>query len=319
MISRAQDFASLHFSTGHLAPSKRLPALRELFDRSIGFDLEAEPGHAIDMEMHVAPGLRRAKMLSSLTARITRPARRVVDGEDTVCLMIKMGGHMAMTQGRNEGVPQVGDAVLLVYRRPALIEFVDARYVSVRVPLSALAGLADVENAAALRIPGSTEALSQLRTYIANLPHRIADPRLGSLTATHVYDLMALAIGATKEGRDIASQRGLRAARLEAIKASLIADVSLDLETLAARQRISPRYVQKLFEEADTTFSEFALAQRLDAARKMLTSPRFQSWTITAIAFEVGFLDLSHFNRRFKQRYSMTPTDMRNDSTAAGG
>lgn len=45
--------------------------------------------------------------------------------------------------------------------------------------------------------------------------------------------------------------------------------------------------------------------------RGMLLSPRYASWSITAIALEAGFGDLSHFNRRFRRRYLMTPTDLR--------
>ena len=105
--------ASLCFSTRELPPSKRLPALRELFEQTIRMEIDAEPGHAVEMKVHVAPGLRRGRMLSSLTARVTRSAQRVADGEDSVCLMMKTGGHMALTQGRREGVPQLGDAVLL--------------------------------------------------------------------------------------------------------------------------------------------------------------------------------------------------------------
>ncbi len=47
------------------------------------------------------------------------PAPKLADGEDTICLMMKTGGHSAVTQGRREGVPRVGDGVLLVYREPA--------------------------------------------------------------------------------------------------------------------------------------------------------------------------------------------------------
>lgn len=135
--------------------------------------------------------------------------------------------------------------------------------------------------------------------------------RLGRLSATHVYDLIALAIRATEEGRKIANQRGLGAARLQAIKADLVQNVTLHLDELATRHGISPRYVQMLFEEVGTTYSDFTLERRLDAARRILTSPRYAVWSVTAIAFEVGFGDLSHFNRRFKRRYLMTPSDMR--------
>jgi AraC-like DNA-binding protein len=306
-----RDFASIHFSTRELAPAKRLPALRELFDRAVNLQVDAEPGRSVEMKMHSAPGLRRAMMLLPFTASVARPVQMLADGEDTVCLIMKTGGHLAVTQGRQEGAPRVGDGVLLVYREPALLQFVDTTYLSVRVPFGALAPIANVETAAARRIPRNLEALSLLRNYVANLPERIADPQLGRLSATHVYDLIALAIGATDEGREIANQRGIRAARLQAIKADLIQNVTLHLDQLAARQGISPRYVQMLFEEAGTSFSDFVLERRLDAARRMLTSPRYATWSVTAIAFEAGFGDLSHFNRRFKRRYLMTPSDMR--------
>ena len=165
--------------------------------------------------------------------------------------------------------------------------------------------------AAALRIPGDIEALSLLRTYVANLPARVADPQLGRLSATHIYDLISLAIGATDEGRERAKQRGLRAARIEAITADLIQNAVLSIDQLAARQGISPRYVQMLFEETGTTFSEFALERRLDVARSMLTSPRHATWSVATIALEAGFGDLSYFNRCFKRRYLMTLSELR--------
>ncbi|TIT00021.1 AraC family transcriptional regulator [Mesorhizobium sp.] len=310
------DFTSLHFSTRELAPGKRLQALRELFNRAVRLNIDTEPGRAVEMQMHVAPGLRRATMLSPLTAHLTRPAPMLADGEDTICLMMKTSGHMALAQGRREGVPAIGDGVLLVYREPVELHFVDTTYLSVRVPFTALAGLANVEAAAARCIPATTEALSLLRGYVAGLPDRFADPQLARLCATHVYDLIALAIGATEEGREIACQRGVRAARLQAIKADLVRDAALHIDELAARQGISPRYVQMLFEEAGTTFSDFAVEQRLDAARTMLTSPRYASWSVTELAFEAGFGDLSHFNRRFKRRFLMTPSEMRRNGKA---
>lgn len=312
MKTEEQDFASLRFSTRDLPDSKRLPALRELFDRSIQLEIDTEPNQAFEIEMHLAPGLRRAKVLSSFTARMTRPASMLADGEDTVCLLMKTSGHMALTQGRQQGVAETGDGVLLVYREPALLQFADATYVSVRVPFAAISTLSpNAAESAGRRIPCDTEALSLLRNYVTNLPQRIADPQLERLSAAHVYDLIALAIGATNAGREIAQQRSVRAARLEAIKADVIQNVTFDLERIAKRQGVSPRYVQMLFEESGMTFSEFALDRRLDVARTMLTSPRYETWSITEIALEASFGDISHFNRSFKRRYLMTPSDMR--------
>lgn len=306
-----RDWTSLHFSTRALSPRKRLPALRDLFERAIRLDIDAHPGQPIEMTVHDAPGVRRAKMLSPLTARLTRPAQMLADGDDTICLMMKTGGHLALSQCGREETAQNGDGVLLVYREPAVAQFIDATYLSVRVPFAALGTLAKVDVAAGRRIPHDVEALRLLRVYLANLPQRIVDPHLGQLSATHIYDLIALAIGATPDGRELASRRGIRAARLEAIKADLIENSRLNVEQAAMRQGISTRYVQMLFEEAGTTFSEFALERRLEAARAMLTSPRYAALSITEIAMEAGFGDLSYFNRRFKLNYHMTPSDLR--------
>ncbi len=305
------ECAALHFSTHQLPPRERLPALQDLFDRSVQLEIDAEPGHAVEMSVAMVPGVRRARMLSSLTARVTRPKSKLADGEDTVCLMMINAGHLALTQGRREALPQVGDGVLLVYREPATLQFVEASYLAVRVPFRALALARNMSAAKARCIPRHTEALSLLRAYVANMPDSIDDPQLVRLYVTHIYDLISLAIGATEEGRQIANQRGVRAARLEAIKADLIRNPSVSLERLAAQHGISPRYVQMLFEGGGTTFSEFALERRLDAARSMLTSPRYEAWSVTAIALEAGFGDVSYFNRRFKRRFLMTPTDLR--------
>lgn len=309
---------SLHFSTRELSAPKRLDALRDLFDRSICMEIDAPPGQAVDIEMHLASGFRRARMLSSLTARVTRSSARLSDGEDTVCLMIKTGGNMALRQGQHEAIPRLGDAVLLVYRQAALLEFDQCTYLSVRVPFSALAPTARVEVAAGRCIPRHTSALSLLQSYVASLPPRIEDPQLVRLAATHIHDLLALAIGATPDGRDLAHQRGLRAARLQAIRTAVVQDPTLHIDQVAASQGITPRYVQMLFEEEGTTFSDFALERRLDLAWHMLTSPRYAGCSVLSIALEAGFGDLSHFNRRFKHRYLMTPREVRVQARMSG-
>jgi AraC-like DNA-binding protein len=303
--------ASLHFSTRSLAPAKRLGALRELFERSVCMEIQAPPGRPVDMEIRQFPGMRRACMVSPLTANATRPAQRLADGDDTICMIIKTGGEMSLAQRSGINIPGEGDAVLLVYRQPAVLQFEGTTYLSVRVPFAALAPMADLDAAAGRCIRRDTQALGLLRGYLASLPERFASMELCRLAATHVYDLMALSIGATRDAQEIASQRGVRAARYEAICADIERDPGVSIAELAARQEITPRYVQLLFEERGTTYSEFVLERRLDSARRMLVSPRYARWSILAISLEAGFADLSHFNRRFKRRFLMTPREMR--------
>ena len=43
----------------------------------------------------------------------------------------------------------------------------------------------------------------------------------------------------------------------------------------------------------------------------MLTVPSRPHRSVSAIAHESGFADLSYFNRAFRKRYGMTPSDAR--------
>jgi AraC-like DNA-binding protein len=165
-------------------------------------------------------------------------------------------------------------------------------------------------------MPNATEPLRLLARYVRLLiehPALIETAALRRLAVHHVHDLIALAIGATRDAADVAVGRGLRAARMRAIKAdiaeNLHGDVSVD--ALSARHNISPRYIRKLFEGENTSLSQFVLGARLTRVRRMLTDPRQDGRTIADIALAAGFNDLSTFNREFRRRFGTTPSHVR--------
>jgi AraC-like DNA-binding protein len=137
---------------------------------------------------------------------------------------------------------------------------------------------------------------------------------LAQLAVSHIYDLAALALGATRDAAEAAKGRGLRAARLTAIKADILDRLGardLSLDAVAKRQGISPIYVRKLLESEDTSFTQFVLEERLARAYRLLSDPRRTERTIAALALEAGFGDLSYFNRAFRRRYGASPSDVR--------
>ena len=142
----------------------------------------------------------------------------------------------------------------------------------------------------------------------------LATLEVRSLVATHLHDLVALAIGATRDAAEVAGGRGVRAARLRAVKAYIVenlTDRDLSINTAAARHGVTPRYVSRLFESDATTFTEFVLVQRLKRAHRMLIAPAFSDRTVSSIALEAGFGDISYFNSAFRRQYGETPSDVR--------
>jgi AraC-like DNA-binding protein len=69
-----------------------------------------------------------------------------------------------------------------------------------------------------------------------------------------------------------------------------------------------------LFEADGTTFSAFVLGQRLTRAYRMLCDSQFSDRPVGVIAYDVGFGDLSYFNRCFRRQYGVTPTEIKEAS-----
>ncbi len=114
----------------------------------------------------------------------------------------------------------------------------------------------------------------------------------------------------------------LRAARLSAIKRDILNNLRqpvLSIHATASRHEISVRYVQQLFTADGTSFADFVLQQRLAAVHHMLNDVRFADRAIAAIALEVGFYDLSGFNRAFRRCYGKAPSDMREAAREKSG
>ncbi len=147
----------------------------------------------------------------------------------------------------------------------------------------------------------------------------VTTTELEAAFSNHVCDLLALAIGATRDAAELVRTRGLCAARMHAIKEDIRRNLSrpnLSVDAIAARHRISARYVRNLFEKSGSTFTRFVTAQRLAAAHKTLVAR--PDTPISAIAYNVGFNDISNFNRAFRQQFGCTPSDIRKTARRVG-
>jgi AraC-like DNA-binding protein len=259
---------------------------------------------------------------SQVTTRRTR--RLLADGNDNLRLLILRRSTTAATatQFGREVTVDSGNAVVLLNSEQNSITF-PSRWPRVLVLNLRQEGLRpllrDIDSVLARPIPRQLDALRLLSNYIDGV---IGGPALSSadvarLVVTQIYDLTALTMGATREATEIAKDRGLRVARLNGMKADIaerLTSPNLSVEEVAKRQGVSSRYVQMLFEQEGTTFSQYVISQRLLRAHRMLTDSRFADRSITSLAFDAGFGDLSYFNRAFRRCYGGTPSEIRADA-----
>jgi AraC-like DNA-binding protein len=247
-----------------------------------------------------------------------RTKARLADSNDDFILHSNTSGYSLPSQMRRELRLEAGEGVLLTSGEVGAQYFPEtATGVTLRIPRRTLAALVpDPESALMRRLPAGTPALRLLVDYVTLVmdKHELESVELQRLFTTHVHDLVALVLGANRDAAELAQGRGLRAARLHAIKSEVsrrFGDEGLSVGSVALRHGVTPRYVHLLFEAEGRTFSEFLIEQRLTHAYRMLTNPRLAARKISAIAFEVGFANLSYFNRLFRRRYGAAPSDIR--------
>lgn len=312
------DAVRFQFSTEAFPQRVRLTAWREVFGRTVcNLDITPLQGEDFHSQATVCqlPGL--GVLLASSDAAHLSHTRELIRDGDLWFMAAPTCSFTATQLGRSvEGGP--GDGVLMTNAEVGSITLAAAsHFTTFRVPTEAIAALVpDVWAAVARNVPATNAALQLLIGYLAIALNTDAPmtPELQRSTVTHVYDLLALALGATRDAAEIAKSRGARAARLGTIKADMAARFwqhGLTIGAVARRHGISPVYIRKMFAQEGTSFAEFLLARRLEHAHRILSDPAFADRAITAVAAEAGFGDLSYFNRAFRRRYGVSPSDLR--------
>ncbi|MBV8441341.1 MAG: AraC family transcriptional regulator [Hyphomicrobiales bacterium] len=306
------------FSTRGMAPDAREAALRALSERG-SLPMEPLPACVVEADITARAYGNVAVLFGVLGGLRQVVSPRVQGFADEVFLGVNVAGHAVIRHRSRELALTDGDGVLFSDAEAGFVSIRTrpSRFLGVRLPRRALAPLvANLDQASMWAIPGESRSLRLLVDYVGLLA-RGGDsqtPALDHAVSTHILDLLALSVGADRDLAAEAGARGVRAARLQAIKAdvsSRLGDPELSVLAVAARQGVTPRYVHKLFESEGSTFSEFVLARRLEFAHRLLTAPRLASRSITSIALDAGFSDLSHFNHAFRRRYGATPTETR--------
>jgi AraC-like DNA-binding protein len=88
-----------------------------------------------------------------------------------------------------------------------------------------------------------------------------------------------------------------------------LGDPDLDADSVARHFGISSRYVQMIFARANTTLSQFILERRLQSVAERLRLEDHRR--ICDIALDAGFNDVSHFCRRFRERFGVSAREYR--------
>ena len=311
----------IRFATDPLPVRDRFPMFcEEVVRRYTGLDLQTPDRHgfraAIELRRVGAIDIGRIATSPVDSVRTTSLVR---DGDDGLLVTLLDCGRASQVQRAAGQALEPGEGLVSDCGYPGELNIVaNSEFWNLKIPRRMIEdAFARPVRLAGAKLDKDIAARRLLLGYVReafNLDIE-ASARATQLYEQHIVDLIALALGADGAARMAAEDRSVRSARLSAILKEIerrSGAPGLNAVAIARQLGVTPRYVHSLLEETGKSFTHHVLERRLQKAAALLRDPQRQSCRIAAIAGEVGFNDLSHFNRAFRRRYGVTPSDVRN-------
>ena len=306
---------SVAFSTRELSQRDRIPYWVDVATQAYfkhGFDASAET---------FIGNLYAEKFGSIVLSRcdcgpchVTRTRQDVArDDIDDLILCVRLSGRSLFKQGDREVVVDPGTVLLQDSGRPMEVEFIElTKSIFVNVPRAALqarmgdAALAGTVSTKAPIAGLAAEFLTQLAARAS-----VLDETIRRRLSEQALDLIALAMSSANGTPALSSPRANALLRLKMTIEARLSDPNLKPASAAAAAGIGVRYANDLLAEENYSLERYILHRRLERCRGALGDPLQEHRMVGEIAFSWGFSDHSHFTRRFRAAFGMTPGDYR--------
>lgn len=305
------------FSTKDVHPRERLSYWIEVASRGyVDHDTRPLDRASFDASVRISSLAGLGLSAFEADAHQVDPAGRSSDEDGDLLLSALLSGEICIGQDGRQAVIKGPGLYLVDPARPfELVLREHCRHVIVKIPRAMLearigtpADLTGREHHAASGVGALAIGMIALLPEQAELLGSLA----GMKVAEQLLDLTALALTAGREHKTaISSPRATTLLRLKAAVERLLLEPELKPEQVAAEAGISVRYANALLGEEHTSLERYVAERRLERCRAAFDDATQSHRTISEIAFSWGFSDLSHFGRRFKARYGLTPTDYR--------
>ncbi|MCB1668592.1 MAG: AraC family transcriptional regulator [Porticoccaceae bacterium] len=259
---------------------------------------------------------------SSSPVYARRSESQASDGNDNWILhLITDGKAMIQQKGADESICGAGTLYVEPADSPGVFLLDNITFYDISIPRGLIAPRVGSENRFLRKANNVNESpvAKHFLDYARLFTHDtgILSPEMSALAKNHMVDLAVLLLCGAEESVGATQNQGLKAARLQAIRQDIMShlcDSDLAIGAVSARVGISPQYVRALFNAEGTTFADFVGNSRLDLVCRQLKNPLYKHYSISQLAYDAGFNNLSWFNKAFKQRFDLTPTEVRRES-----
>ena len=308
------------FSTSDVHPRDRLSYMRDVACKAfVELDCRTDSGPAFSATLRSGSlaqvGL---SIVETDPCEVVREQSHIAGSRsDDILVSVQLSGSTTLVQDDRETRLRPGHFALYdTQRRYVLNVERGTRQLVLKVPRACLeTRLGSVSPFTAQSMRSNNPIGGLAFRFFRLLPSR--SDTLDGIAARQIADqaLDLLALSCTRECRHtMSTQTSTRAATLLSLKSiieSRLFDPRLTPSNSAEMAGISVRYANTLLANEDTSLERYIFSRRLERTRSMLDDATQDYRSISEIAHSHGFSSASHFSRRFKEAFSVTPTEYR--------
>ena len=257
-------------------------------------------------------GLHKASIRCTIDRldRTQRGIRR--DDAEHFFLLHQIDGETDVSHCNRDTVMKPGDFLLLDSTRQAelLFDGKTSEFESIHIPRNLF--LSGRKHA-----PATGTKITNRHPLHASLRNLIRDDKRSTdfdhFRSDDFFDFVAMAFGPELEHVSV-SRLHSRSGRLRYVSQVIdqyLSDPNYSIDDLAKQVGRSRRQLQRDFTSSGTSFTQLLKSRRMKhfLQANAVSSRRGMCLSISELAQMSGFLDQSYFNRVFRERFDMSPTD----------
>ncbi|MDD1963813.1 helix-turn-helix domain-containing protein [Pseudomonas putida] len=252
--------------------------------------------------------------ISHISSKPVAYHRRPESEADLYYIVLSMCPVAQVVQNARESLQKAGDIVIYDSSRPYSCSFPNGDdQIILSVPHSVMnKHVFKAPSLLSLTLHGNEGVGKITRSMMMEMwRSQPADGNIEGRLLGSLLDVLSASFDAEYGDTDV-KEEARQLQQLNRIKSFILANLGnsdLTIESVAFDTHVSERTLNRLFAGENTTAYKWLWQQRLTASHRLLVTNKSKS--ISDIATDFGFKNLSHFSRSFKDYYGMTPRETR--------
>lgn len=319
VLRKSMSEVGVAYHTGMLPLHSRREWLREMITREYTKVEVSTPSNVQLLDQTTIYPWEQLK-LSTVFSNGIKIERMKVEphavSQDNYLAVLLLSGRYMLAQDGRETFLQPGEMTIYDATKPHSIHCPERfSKVIVSIPRKLMRErLSGVELCTARKVSGQAGIGSVATNLIQSITSQLNQIEMAAFNrlSEGALDALVMALATTRPQRyELSRSRSFTLHQIKSFVERHLTDPNLTPDLIAQAVKCTPRYINMLFQDENTSLMRYVLARRLNHCYDALAN-NHQSQRISDIAFKWGFNDLSHFSRAFKQAFDATPTEVLN-------